>query len=81
MTTDPCRSERSRRGRCSGLTYNPKFLIMSAQEFYRPGNSVPETGVYSAIHDSHRPVHEVILRKDDIFLRCANAARLFDSNL
>jgi hypothetical protein len=53
------------------LTYNPRFLLMSAQEFYRPGESVPETGVYSAIHDSHRPVHEVVLRKDDIFPVCA----------
>jgi hypothetical protein len=44
---------------------------MSAQDFYRPGESVPETGVYSAIHDTHRPVHEVILRKDDIFPLCA----------
>jgi hypothetical protein len=32
---------------------------------------VPETGVYSAIHDAHRPVHEVVLRKDDIFPMCA----------
>jgi hypothetical protein len=44
---------------------------MSAQEFYRPGELVPETGVYSAIHDAHRPVHEVVLRKDDIFPMCA----------
>jgi hypothetical protein len=43
---------------------------MSAQEFYRPGESVPETGVYSAIHEAHRPVHEVVLRKDDIFPMC-----------
>jgi hypothetical protein len=60
------------------MTYNPPFLIMSAQEFYRPGESVPETGVYSAIHDAHRPVHEVVLRKDDIFplcAKCGNAVR------
>ena len=32
---------------------------------------MPETGVYSAIHDGHREAHEVILRKDDIFPSCA----------
>jgi hypothetical protein len=59
-----------RRSLSSELKYNPRFLIMSSQGFYRPGESVPETGVYSAIHDAHRPVHEVVLRKDDIFPMC-----------
>jgi hypothetical protein len=52
------------------MGYNPEFFIMSAQQFYRPGDPVPETGVYSAVHDAHRPVHEVVLRKDDIFPMC-----------
>jgi hypothetical protein len=32
---------------------------------------VPETGVYLAIHEAHRPVHEVVLRKEDVFPACA----------
>lgn len=43
---------------------------MSAQVSYRPGESVPETGVYLVIHDAHRPVHEVVLRKADVFPLC-----------
>jgi hypothetical protein len=44
---------------------------MNVQKSHRPGESVPETGVYVAVHNAHRPTHEVILRKGDVFPNCA----------
>jgi hypothetical protein len=58
--------------------YNLLSKIMSVQKSHRPGETVPETGVYVAVHDAHRPTHEVILRKGDVFPNCAqcgNAVR------
>lgn len=44
---------------------------MSISELFRPGDPVPETGVYLTLHEAHRPVHEVVLRKEDVFPACA----------
>jgi hypothetical protein len=37
---------------------------------YRPGELVPESGVYRVIHDSHRLMHEATLLTQDKFPIC-----------
>lgn len=39
--------------------------------FFRPGEPVPETGIYEVLHDrKHRISHEVMLRSKDLFPPC-----------
>ena len=45
---------------------------------YRAGDTVPETGVYTVIHDRHRPEHSATLFKGETFptcLRCGPEVR------
>jgi hypothetical protein len=45
---------------------------------YRPGELVPEHGVYRVTHESHRLMHEASLLKGDRFpvcKRCKNSVR------
>ncbi len=37
---------------------------------YRPGQKVPESGVYSVRHHLHRPPHEATLVAGDLFPEC-----------
>lgn len=37
---------------------------------YRPGDTVPQSGVYAVEHDSHRLMHEATLLVDTRFPRC-----------
>ena len=37
---------------------------------YRPGETVPENGVYRVTHESHRLMHEASLHKGDRFPVC-----------
>ncbi len=37
---------------------------------YPPGFSVPESGLYRAIHRGHRSDHAVLALKDELFPRC-----------
>jgi hypothetical protein len=37
---------------------------------YRPGDVVPESGIYRVTHDSHRLMHEATLLKDQRFPIC-----------
>ena len=37
---------------------------------YRPGEIVPDSGVYRVIHDSHRLMHEATLLKGEKFPLC-----------
>jgi hypothetical protein len=37
---------------------------------YRPGECVPESGVYRVFHDSHRLMHEATLLTNDKFPIC-----------
>lgn len=41
---------------------------------YKTGQSVPESGIYRVLHDSHRLPHEVTLLKSQVFPRCAKCA-------
>lgn len=37
---------------------------------YKPGEAVPESGVYEAIHSSHREAHHVTAARGGIFPGC-----------
>src|SRR3954467_9766740 len=37
---------------------------------YKPGQPVPETGVYRVIHHQHRPEHDATLFRDEQFPPC-----------
>ena len=39
-------------------------------ERFKPGESVPRTGVYRVNHDLHRLMHEAALIKDELFPSC-----------
>jgi len=40
------------------------------KKYLRPGDSIPESGVYRVFHDSHRLMHEATLLSESIFPRC-----------
>jgi hypothetical protein len=42
----------------------------TTQNKYRPGQLVPESGVYRVTHKSHRLMHEATLLKGDRFPMC-----------
>lgn len=37
---------------------------------FRPGECVSQSGIYRVYHDSHRLMHEAMLRANDIFPLC-----------
>ena len=39
-------------------------------EFYKPGDSVPYSGIYRVIHDFHHHQHEVTCLSGDAFPEC-----------
>jgi hypothetical protein len=47
---------------------HPRDLIVRKK--YRPGDLVPESGIYRVIHDSHRLMHEATLLQDQRFPIC-----------
>ncbi len=40
------------------------------EKVYKPGDSVPQSGVYRVVHGHHRPDHEATLLKGGQFPRC-----------
>ena len=38
--------------------------------WFRPGDRVPVTGIYTAKHDQHRDIHEVFATEGDRFPNC-----------
>jgi hypothetical protein len=38
--------------------------------WFRPGDRVPVTGIYTARHDQHRKPHEVFAKEGDKFPNC-----------
>jgi hypothetical protein len=40
------------------------------EDSYRPGQKVPESGVYKVCHELHRPQHEATLVAGDLFPEC-----------
>ena len=41
-------------------------------EQYVPGLNAPVSGVYRVIHHEHRPVHNVVIIRGDVFPSCRN---------
>jgi hypothetical protein len=41
-----------------------------AQEYFKSGDEVPESGVYTVIHEGHRPNHVATIFKDERFPAC-----------
>jgi hypothetical protein len=37
---------------------------------FKPGQIVPDTAIYRAIHSGHRMTHEVTVREESIFPKC-----------
>jgi hypothetical protein len=48
---------------------SPRALIMP-NGWFRPGDQVPTTGIYTANHDGHRSAHEVFATEGDKFPNC-----------
>jgi hypothetical protein len=42
-----------------------------AEEVLKSGDAVPESGVYTVIHDRHRPSHAATIFKGERFPTCA----------
>jgi hypothetical protein len=41
-----------------------------AEQGYKPSERVPISGVYTVVHNGHRPEHEATLLKDEVFPCC-----------
>jgi hypothetical protein len=41
---------------------------------YKPGETIPKTGIYMVLHRDHRKPHEASLRAGDIFPICRHCA-------
>ena len=55
---------------CSLLGLNVPIRKDRLKRRYRPGELVPESGVYRVTHDSHRLMHEATLLAGDRFPLC-----------
>jgi len=42
----------------------------SHRQAYKPGQIVPFSGTYTAVHEEHRPQHEVVAIRGEEFPRC-----------
>jgi len=42
----------------------------SDRQAYKPGQTVPATGIYAVVHDLHRPEHEVVAIRGEEFPPC-----------
>jgi hypothetical protein len=47
-----------------------------AEQTYNPGDAVPESGVYTVIHDQHRSSHVATIFKGELFPVCAQCGPL-----
>jgi hypothetical protein len=45
-----------------------------AEELFKPGDVVPESGVYTVVHDEHRQRHWATIFKGERFPLCAHCA-------
>jgi len=46
------------------------FPDKSDRQAYKPGQTVPATGIYSAVHGPHRPEHDVVAIRGEEFPPC-----------
>jgi hypothetical protein len=65
--------DHDRADKSDSIVYHRVFP-MPVKKHFQPGNPVPDTGVYSAVHDGHRVTHQVTLRKGEIFPLCTRCA-------
>ena len=42
----------------------------SQSQFYKPGETVPVSGIYTAVHDEHRARHEIVAIRGEEFPPC-----------
>ena len=42
-----------------------------AEQVFQPGETVPESGVYTVLHEQHREKHSATIFKGDRFPQCA----------
>jgi hypothetical protein len=47
-----------------------------AEQIYKSGDEVPESGVYTVMHDQHRPNHIATIFKGERFPSCAQCGAL-----
>jgi len=52
-----------------------KAALAFVEVFYKPGETVPQSGVYEAIHYKHKPVQEVTAVQGENFLECRGCGR------
>lgn len=45
-------------------------IISISDAYFRPQMTVPQSGVYRALHDGHRPPHDLLLVRGDEFPSC-----------
>lgn len=50
--------------------------VSSADQPYKSGDEAPESGVYTVMHDQHRPNHVVTVLKGERFPACAQCGSL-----
>jgi len=43
-----------------------------AEQLFKPGEAVTESGVYTVVHDRHRPKHSATIFKGEKFPLCAH---------
>lgn len=46
------------------------MVFGSGKTLYKPGEVVPEAGIYKVLHNRHREAHEVSLKADQTFPSC-----------
>jgi hypothetical protein len=46
-----------------------------AEQLFRPGEDVPESGVYTVVHEGHRQRHSATIFKGERFPLCARCGK------
>ena len=46
-----------------------------AEQVFQPGDVVPESGVYTVVHDQHRQRHTATIFQGDRFPQCARCGK------
>jgi hypothetical protein len=45
-----------------------------AEQWYKPGEEAPVSGVYMVVHAAHRPDHQATLLQGELFPSCASCS-------
>ena len=46
-----------------------------AEQHFKPGEAVPESGVYTVVHEKHRQKHSATIFKGEHFPQCAHCGK------